>query len=67
VLLIVFIVFWVLISLAIGVYFKESGVSVLNAILYVISFQLVIFTIVSFVIYKISKKIKSLKLLRKPS
>ena len=67
VLLTVFIIFWVLISLAIGIYFKESGVSVLNAILYVISFQLVIFTIVSFVIYQISKKLKSLKLLRNQS
>lgn len=67
VLLTIFIVFWVLISLAIGVYFKESGVSVLNSILYVIAFQLVIFSIVSFVIYKISKKIKSLKLLRSQS
>ena len=67
VLLTVFIVFWVLISLAIGVYFQESGVPILNSILYVVAFQLIIFSIVSFIIYKISKKIKSLKLLSNSS
>ena len=60
----IFIVLWVLISLAVGVYFKEEGASFLTSVLYVIAFQLVSFTIVSFITYKVSKKIKSLKLLR---
>jgi len=60
----IFIIFWVLISLAIGVYFQEIGFTFLHAILFVIAFQLVVFAIVSFAIYKISYKIKSLKLLR---
>jgi len=60
----VFIVFWVLISLALGVYFQNQGVSLLNSILYVIGFQLSIFAIVSLIIYSVSKKIKSLKLLK---
>ncbi|RXP51595.1 hypothetical protein EC396_12185, partial [Lutibacter sp. HS1-25] len=59
----IFIIFWVLISLAIGVYFQEIGFTFLHAILFVIAFQLVVFAIVSFAIYKISYKIKSLKLL----
>lgn len=60
----IFIVFWVLISLAIGVYFQEDGASLLTSILYVIAFQLVTFTLISIIVYRISRKIKSLKLLR---
>jgi len=67
VLLTVFIVFWVLISLALGLYFIELGNSNLNSILLVIAFQLIIFSMVSFIIYKVSKKVKSLKLLSKAS
>ena len=60
----IFIVFWILISLAIGVYFREDGASLLTSILYVISFQLLTFTLISIVFYRISRKIKSLKFIR---
>lgn len=60
----IFIVFWILISLAIGVYFREDGASLLTSILYVIAFQLLTFTLISIVFYRISRKIKSLKFIR---
>ena len=63
----IFIVFWVLISLAFGVYFLDNGASLLDSVLYVAGIQSILFTIVSFIIYNVSKKIKSLKLLREPS
>jgi len=62
----VFIVFWVLISLALGIYFQDEGASLLNSILLVIAFQLSIFALVSFIIHRVSKKIKSLRLLNEP-
>ena len=62
----VFIVFWVLISLALGIYFQDEGVSLLNSILLVIAFQLLIFALVIFIIHRVSKKIKSLRLLKDP-
>jgi len=62
----IFIVLWLLISLAIGVYFEEEGASFLTSVLYVIAFQLASFAIIAFITYKVSKKIKSLKLLRDP-
>lgn len=65
ILLTIFIVFWVSISLAVGVFFREDGASLFTSILYVIAFQLVIFTIISIVFYRISRKIKSLKFLRR--
>ena len=60
----IFIVFWVLISFAIGVYYREEGASLLTSILYVIAFQFITFTIISIIVYRISRKIKSLKFLR---
>ena len=65
VLLTIFIVFWVLISLAVGIYFQEQGFSNFNSILLAIAFQLVSFSLVTFIFFKVSRKIKSLRMLKK--
>ena len=65
VLLTIFIVFWVLISLAVGIYFQEQGISNFNSILLAIAFQLVSFSLVTFIFFKVSRKIKSLRMLKK--
>jgi hypothetical protein len=61
----VFIVSWVLISLAMGMYFQELGISNVTSILYVLGFQIVIFLIVVFFFFRVSKKIKSISLMNK--
>jgi hypothetical protein len=60
----ILVAFWVAISLAIGVYCVNEGLSLLTSIFYVIGFQLIAFLIVGFFIFRFSRKIKSLKLLR---
>ena len=65
VLLTIFIVFWVLISLAVGIYFQEQGISNFNSILLAIAFQLVSFSLVTFIFFRTSRKIKSLRMLKK--
>jgi bacteriorhodopsin len=60
----IFIVLWFLISLAIGIYFQENGFTFFHSILLVIAFQIIVFAIVSIVIYKMAGKLRSLKLLR---
>jgi hypothetical protein len=61
----IFIVFWVLISLAVGFYFQQLGFTNLQSILLSIAFQIVIFSVVSFIFYKTTKKIKSFQMIRK--
>jgi len=61
----IFIVFWVLISLAIGFYFQELGFTNYESILLSIVFQAVIFLIVFLIFRSKSKQIKSLRMINK--
>lgn len=65
VLFIIFIVFWILISLAVGFYFQELGFSNYESILLSIAFQISIFLIVTFIFVRVSKKVKSIRMIRK--
>jgi len=61
----IFIVFWVLISLAVGFYFQELGFSNYESILLSIAFQALIFLIVFLIFRSKSKQIKSLRMIKK--
>lgn len=61
----IFIVFWVLISLAVGFYFQELGFSNYESILLSIGFQAVIFLIIFLIFRSKSKQIKSLRMIKK--
>jgi len=61
----IFIVFWVLISLAVGIYFQEQGFSNFNSILLAIGFEAASFLLISLIFFRISKKIKSLRMIKK--
>ena len=67
VLFVFFSVLWLFISVAIGVYFNEKGHSILMSIIYSIGFQLISFVFIGAIAFIASKKIKSLKMLKKLS
>lgn len=60
----IFIVFYVLISLAVGFYFQELGFTNFESILLSVLFQIVMFIVVGFIFFKVSRKIRSLKMIR---
>ncbi len=62
-----FVVLWLFISVIVGVYFYESGKSILISISYSIGFQIISFAIVGIIAFSASKKVKSLKLLKNGS
>ncbi len=62
-----FVVLWLFISVIVGVYFYESGKSILISISYSIGFQIISFAIVGIIAFSTSKKVKSLKLLKNGS
>ncbi len=62
-----FVVLWLFISVIVGVYFYESGKSILISISYSIGFQIISFAIVGIIAFSASKKVKSLKLLKNSS
>lgn len=59
-----FVVLWLFISVAVGVYFYESGNTILVAIIYSIGFQLISFVLVALIAFFASRNIKSLKMLK---
>lgn len=59
-----FVVLWLFISVAVGVYFYESGNTILVAIIYSIGFQLISFIFVALIAFFASRNIKSLKMLK---
>jgi hypothetical protein len=63
VLFVFFSVLWLFVAVAVGVYFFQSGSSMLSAILYSIVFQIISFVLVSLVVLLLSKKLKSFKML----
>ena len=63
VMFIFFSVLWLFISVAVGVYFYNQGVSIFVSILYSIAFQSISFIIIAVLTYISIKSIKSLKLL----
>ncbi len=65
VLFVFFSVIWLFISVAVGVYFYEQGYSILISIIYSILFQIVSFILVSLIAFLTSKKLKSLKMIKK--
>ncbi|MRT93044.1 hypothetical protein [Ancylomarina sp. 16SWW S1-10-2] len=65
VLFVVFSVLWLSISVAVGVYFYEHGYSILISIIYSIGFQIVSFILIGLIAYISSKKLKSLKMMKK--
>jgi hypothetical protein len=67
VLFVFFSVIWLFISVAAGVYFYEQGYSILISIVYSILFQIISFFLVSLIAFFASKKLKSLKTIRKIS
>jgi hypothetical protein len=67
VLFVFFSVIWLFISVAVGVYFHEQGYSILISIVYSIVFQIVSFILVSLIAFFTSKKLKSLKIMKKLS
>lgn len=62
----VFMAFWVLISMAVGFYFQDLGYSNFQSILFTIAFQVLVFLIFMFIFFRVSRKVKSLKLFKKP-
>jgi len=62
-----FVVLWLFISVIVGIYFYESGKSILISISYSIGFQIISFAIVGIIAFSASKKVKSLKLLKNSS
>jgi hypothetical protein len=67
VLFVFFSVIWLFISVAVGVYFYEQGYSILISIVYSILFQIVSFILVSLIAFVASRKLKSLKIMKKLS
>ncbi len=67
VLFVFFSVIWLFISVAVGVYFYEQGSSILISIVYSIIFQIVSFILVGLIAFFTSKKLKSLKIMKKLS
>ena len=67
VLFVFFSVIWLFISVAVGVYFYEQGYSILISIIYSILFQIMSFILVSLIAFLASKKLKSLKMMKKIS
>ena len=67
VLFVFFSVIWLFIAVAVGVYFYEQGYSILISIIYSILFQIVSFILVSLIAFLASKKLKSLKMMKKIS
>lgn len=65
VLFVFFSVIWLFISVAVGVYFYKKGNTVLLSIIYSIVFQTVSFIFVDLIAFIASKKITSLKLIKK--
>ncbi len=65
VLFVIFPVIWLFISIAVGVYCYDKGYTILISIIYSIGFQLVSFILISLIALIASKKLNSLKVLKK--
>ena len=65
VLFVFFSVIWLFISVAVGVYYYDKGHTLLISIIYSIGFQLISFIIMSLIAFIASKKLKSLKFLKR--
>ena len=65
VLFVFFSIIWFFISVAVGVYFYDNQYSILSSILYSIAFQILSFILVALIMYSASKKLKTLKLLKR--
>ena len=65
VLFVFFSVIWLFIAVAVGVYFYDKGSTLFISIIYSIGVQVTSFTLVSLLAFLISKKLRSLKILKK--
>lgn len=64
VLFVFFLVMWLFISIAVGIYFHEKGNPILTSIIYSIGFQLISFIFVVLIAFIASRKLKSRKILK---
>ena len=65
VLFVFFSVIWLFISVAVGVYIYDKGNTIFISIVYSIGFQIISFILFSFIGFIASRKLKSLKILKK--
>lgn len=63
VLVVFFSVLWLFISVAVAAYFYDKGNVIFISIMYSLGFQLISFIIISLIVYIISRRIKSLRLM----
>ena len=64
VLFVFFSVLWLFVSVAAGIYFYDIGYSVFISVIFSIVFQFVSFIFIALIIYILSRKIKSLKMMK---
>jgi len=65
VLFVFFSVLWLFVSIAVAAYFYDKGNEIFTSILYSLGFQLGSFILISLIMYIISRRIKSLRLMLK--